>query len=725
MSEFKSQTAPDNVSRLKQLLFDNENQHLSELSSRLKGLQQAHDRFDERLRSVIERTGDDERLRRSVASILDGAISDANAERHAEISEAVAPLVVGTVKTEIRNSKDELVEALYPMTGQMVKAYVASAMRELAENINRKLDRNPVMLRLRSLASGRSVGELVLASAGRLKVDQIHLLRRGSGELISRWPASAGSIDSDQVMGGVLTAINDFASEALKDDGGSLREIDLGDRCVYLRASPMYLLAAVCSGSAPASVEKILDERFLGAIDDVHRSTPSNDNLQTTAADAILDHLARKLDGEIGEEHERLVGNVPSGNPLKALMWFIGLPLVAVACWSIYDNYRTERTRAVAVQVLQGSSAFVGYPADIDVGWLGRSVSVSGLAPSEHSKTSLANKLKIALPPGTGISVAGLGVVKGAPDRSNEIAGLRQQVEKVSPELNRLSGEVRQIDDQISIAVLQRALQRTRTNLQMIKVELPRLRVEADNSNARAIVARLDETTTGADRQLAGLIKAAGAPAVKKQNLSGAIPKMEKMRTAMIRRAHELSTLLVDPNKPIATSRAGIGSGDDLTRAGDLLETSSDHLVTMTIAVAQLAAIRRTLIPKPQGPTVRQELEDYIQRHAVFFGQGTSYRNGKQTAQVLDGLAKILSKGKDRLRIVGYTDETGGDTRNTPLSERRAKKVRQALVKRGISGNRLLVLGRKDARDISAASGDASPNRRVEFEFAFDNEVSR
>lgn len=316
--------------------------------------------------------------------------------------------------------------------------------------------------------------------------------------------------------------------------------------------------------------------------------------------------------------------------------------------------------------------------------------------------------------------------MKGGPDRSKEIAGLAEQIEKVSPELSKLSGEVRQIDDQISIATLRRALQRTRQNLQVIKAELPRLKNEAENSNARAIVARLQETTSGVDRQLAGLIKAANDPKVEKANLSGALPRLEEMRTGMVRRAHELSTLLVDPSRPIAVARSGVDSGDDLARAGDLLETSSDHLVTMTIAVTQLAAVRRTLVPpkpEPQGPTPRQELADYIQSHAVFFGQGTSYRSRRETTQVLDGLAKIMSKSTARLRVVGYTDDTGGDTRNTPLSERRAEKVRQALVQRGISGDRLLVLGRKDARDISSVTGDDSPNRRVEFEFAFENEA--
>lgn len=226
---------PDSIDRLKKLLFEGEAQALAELAERiellagqtaathsgvasaLEKLDQAHGRsrteIAARIDEIAARVGTDASLEKSVAEILDGALRRAETSSYSSVSDAVAPFVVNTVRTEIRNSRDELVEALYPVTGRIVKAYVTSAMNDLFQKINRQLEMNPVMLRIQSLATGRSVAELALAGSQRLAVEELYLIRRGSGDLVERWPqANAGN--RDQVVVGVLAAIHEFATEA-------------------------------------------------------------------------------------------------------------------------------------------------------------------------------------------------------------------------------------------------------------------------------------------------------------------------------------------------------------------------------------------------------------------------------------------------------------------------------------------------------------------------------
>ena len=117
------------VDKLKELLFQPESDAIAALSSRIE--------------AVFDRAGTNERFQSSVATVLDGALREAEVARHEEVSTAIAPLIVKTVKTEIRNSTDDLVEALYPATGRMVKAYVASAIKDLTDQINRRLEANP------------------------------------------------------------------------------------------------------------------------------------------------------------------------------------------------------------------------------------------------------------------------------------------------------------------------------------------------------------------------------------------------------------------------------------------------------------------------------------------------------------------------------------------------------------------------------------------------------
>ena len=239
------------VSLLKELLFDRENATLAELQGRVAKIAAAEQTSREelaealqasvaaeaasrvelsrRVEGLFERTGSEERFRSSVAAVLDGALRQAEVERHDQMSRAMAPLVVKTIKTELRNSQDEMVEALYPITGRLVKAYIASAMKDLTDQINRRLSggTNPVMLRLRSLMTGHSVADLALAEAQPLEVVELFLIRRGSGELMQHWPEGPQGAgvpsNSDIHLSGVLTAINDFAAQALKDNGGNLR----------------------------------------------------------------------------------------------------------------------------------------------------------------------------------------------------------------------------------------------------------------------------------------------------------------------------------------------------------------------------------------------------------------------------------------------------------------------------------------------------------------------
>jgi hypothetical protein len=366
------------VDRLKELLFKPESEAIAALS----------DRID----AVFDRAGTTDRFQTSVAAVLDGALREAEVARHDQVATAIAPLIVKTVKTEIRNSTDDLVEALYPATGRMVQAYVASAIKDLTEEINRRLEANPVMLRVNALLSGRSAGELAIAGSQKLVIDDVFLIRRATGELIARWPEAAGNDSSDHVLGGVLTAINEFTSEAFKAEGSALRQIDLGGARVYLRVSPNYLLAAKCSGSAPVAAEQIFDDEFLALID--HHGTLDGDDTAATQLREMTHRLGARLT-EVQRNQDKLPGGA---RPLPILVAIIGVPLAGWFAYSLYTDYRIERVRTVAQTVIAANSELQGYPTDVEVTQKGRVVTIGGLAPSAAAKLSLMNQLKAVLP---------------------------------------------------------------------------------------------------------------------------------------------------------------------------------------------------------------------------------------------------------------------------------------------------------------------------------------
>lgn len=79
----------------------------------------------------------------------------------------------------------------------------------------------------------------------------------------------------------------------------------------------------------------------------------------------------------------------------------------------------------------------------------------------------------------------------------------------------------------------------------------------------------------------------------------------------------------------------------------------------------------------------------------------------------LDRVAGILRDyPQTQIRVEGYTDQTGSETYNQQLSERRAIAVKTALVQRGVADYRIQAIGLGESNPISS---DPAINRRVEI----------
>lgn len=85
---------------------------------------------------------------------------------------------------------------------------------------------------------------------------------------------------------------------------------------------------------------------------------------------------------------------------------------------------------------------------------------------------------------------------------------------------------------------------------------------------------------------------------------------------------------------------------------------------------------------------------------------------------VLDSVALVAKEyDKTRLQVVGYTDSTGNDKINQPLSERRAAAVANYLALRGVQGSRISSYGAGSSNPIAsnATTEGKAQNRRVEI----------
>lgn len=734
------------VTKLKELLFESEAERLADLSRRLDTLGNAHEELrnqlagraadeadartelSQRIEIINERAGSADHFSRAVSEVLDHAIELAERERHDELQRALSPVVVHTVKTEIFNSQDALVQALYPMTGQMVKAYVASAMKDLVNQINRRLESNALMLRIKSITTGNSMAELALAETQRLEVEELLLIRRGTGELIAWWPENPGRANHDHLMGGVLTAINSFATEALEPDENALRQIDLGASQVYLRSSPTYLLAAKCTGTAGGSIEQIIDDEFLATVSSLGGADDSGEQ----ARDG-MDKLGPRISDRIEKKYESLNRPALGVSPVKLMAVIFGLPLLAWIAWSAYISFETSRVREAARQVIETSPEIRGYPTTLTVAPRGRSLTISGLAPDSDAVQSVVGRLENALPRTTITNQVAV-MPKGPQDRSSEISQLRGQLDQLNRDIPRRAAL--------------RALANANQGLGDADRHLLRLTAigkESDSKatqNVAAMAAKIGPELVAADEAVAQAAASLRAKAPDKdatQQYAAVLNQhADTLEKAIGALAREASLVAIEPALTPSAKNAVAMAGDSQPAyviGAERLEMLAQRLQLVAVALIQAELTRAAIpepapVPQPQPPppapiaeaTPRQKLAEFVRSNAIFFADKDDYRNPEQAQTKLDMLAWLMRDNDLFVRLIGYTDERGTSSRNTSLSQTRAEKVRNELVSRGIPATRFVALGRQSSNDISPETGSQSPNRRVEFEIGFEGE---
>ena len=731
------------VDRLKELLFDNEAQALGDLAKRIDAIADtdtrardelglrmdrqaqtdavARDEINRRIEEVYSRAGNAERMTASVSEVISEALRRAEVSKHSELSQTIAPLVVTTIKTELRNSQDEMVEALYPITGRLVKSYVASAMKDLADQMNRRLEQNPLMLRLQSLTTGRSVGELALAGTQDFGVNEIYLIRRGSGELVARWPDTPAS-GREHAMSGVLAAVNEFANEAFSADQSSLRQIDLGGEEVYLRGSPLYLLAARCSGQAPKSIEQTLDDAFLSAVETQHTIDTQAPADRAKARAAALADVGQGLQNQVALQLEDM--RRPAGKgALKLVAGIILVPLLSWMAWGWYVDYRIANVRSVAERIIAADQAMVGYPATIDIADRGKTVTVSGLTPTQQAKTRIVGDLQRSL--------AGVTLL----DHLNAVTGNAVPVPDVSPEFARVREEMTKSASEMSRAELARIHARAEHRLKQSANDLEMAlstgtleksgadALKRDIAEANAILTEI-KPLEAAIGTLANASKDA-KPAAAYQMLSA---RLQVLGDDLVRVAGG------DPRTP-SSGKAAMRPSND----GAPLDVSVEHFAADAERVAALSAtvaIAKSMrppasaavaVPAPvvQAPQIspRDRLAEWTRNHAIFFASGVDYRDADSATRHIGELAQLMKAAAAAVRIAGYTDEVGGQNKNVALAQDRAEKIRRELTALGVQPSQIITVGRASLNDLSDVRGASSPNRRVEFEMAFEGEA--
>jgi outer membrane protein OmpA-like peptidoglycan-associated protein len=120
----------------------------------------------------------------------------------------------------------------------------------------------------------------------------------------------------------------------------------------------------------------------------------------------------------------------------------------------------------------------------------------------------------------------------------------------------------------------------------------------------------------------------------------------------------------------------------------------------------------------PDRPTVIVRKGKMVIYGKVLFPVGSAHMQPKSEV-LIDQMAQALKDHPSirRLEIEGHTDSTGMADFNKKLSQERADTVKEALIKRGIDGKRLVARGYGEERPVAPdlTRAGRAKNRRVEF----------
>lgn len=223
------------------------------------------DQLEKELSSVKQQIADKESLISSLDPVIADLLERKISNSKEEMAAALAPIMGDAIRQQIADAKDDVVDALYPIIGKTIRKSVAEAMKKLVETINQKIDQalrqNLFKKFLHSKITGVPEGELVLKDAMPFKIEEIFLIHKESGLLLSYFSAKGTGVKVDEeLISGMLTAIRNFVSEAFTSaEEQELDEIQYGDSKILLDMGHHSYLAIVISGIEPGQF-----------IDDVH-----------------------------------------------------------------------------------------------------------------------------------------------------------------------------------------------------------------------------------------------------------------------------------------------------------------------------------------------------------------------------------------------------------------------------------------------------------------------
>src|ERR1700693_2830600 len=169
----------------------------------------------EEIADIQERLDDRAKRTEDVRSVVAEAII-MRREKHGDrdLAQALAPTVQETLRESVRRDPHPLADALFSVMGPAIRKSISEALRGMLESFNEALEHSlsarGIKWRIEALRTGKPFAEIVLMHSLLFRVEQVVLIDRPTGLVISHVVARQIATQDASMVAGMLSAIQQF-----------------------------------------------------------------------------------------------------------------------------------------------------------------------------------------------------------------------------------------------------------------------------------------------------------------------------------------------------------------------------------------------------------------------------------------------------------------------------------------------------------------------------------
>lgn len=206
------------------------------------------------------------------AEFVAGVLAEAIDLRGADVGRALAPTMDAAIRESVERDPGRFADAIFPVIGPAVRRAVADAIQRMMQGVNAAVEHSVsprgLMWRLEAVRTGVPYAQVVLRHTLAYRVEQVLLIHRETGLVLAHVSAPGAEAKDPDLVGGMLTALRDFAEDAYGEgEGASLEEFTVGELRVRAAAGPKALVACAVRGEAPLELEDLLQS----TVETIHR----------------------------------------------------------------------------------------------------------------------------------------------------------------------------------------------------------------------------------------------------------------------------------------------------------------------------------------------------------------------------------------------------------------------------------------------------------------------